>query len=58
MSEKYQRGKKKKQVVKVRVYTCDPGDIVYHRGRPIMVQEIFEDGKEARQERAFIRGAR
>lgn len=55
-AENYRRGTKKKEKVATRAYTCEEGDIVYHNGRAIMVQEVIEQGRESKRERAFIKG--
>jgi hypothetical protein len=52
----YRRGQKKKEHVKDREYTCAVGEVVYHNGRKMLVQEVLENGSEALKTMAFVKG--
>ena len=36
-------------------YTCRVGDLVIHKGKKVLVQEVLDDGSEEKYERAFIK---
>ena len=52
----YKRGQRKPERIAIREYTCEIGDRVLCQGKEILVQEVIEDGSEARRKRAFIKG--
>lgn len=52
----YRRGQRKPERTTTREYTCEVGEVVYHDGRKMMVQEVLENGSEANRTRAFVKG--
>jgi len=52
----YKRGQRKPERTTTREYTCAVGEVVYHNGRKMLVQEVLENGSEALKTRAFVKG--
>jgi hypothetical protein len=52
----YKRGQRKPERTTTREYTCAVGEVVYHNGRKMLVQEVLESGSEVLKTRAFVKG--
>jgi hypothetical protein len=52
----YKRGQRKPERATTREYTCAVGDVVYHNGRKMLVQEVLESGSESNKIKAYVKG--
>ena len=56
MQNKYKRGQRKPEKTVRRQFTCKVGDTVYHAGKPVLVQEVIDQGSERHEIRSYIKG--